>query len=209
MTKYFRSILSCLLAIVLLASMLPMSASAASAPFSDVSPSDWFSAPVAWAVDNNITGGIGNGKFGPNNPCTRAQVVTFLWAANGKPEPQNTINPFTDVPNNAWYLKPVLWAVEQGITGGTSATTFGPNQTCTRAQIATFLYAAQGKPAVSSKSPFTDVADTDWYAAPVIWAVENGITGGTSPTTFGPNANCTRAQVVTFLYANAGKPPIK
>ena len=138
--------------------------------------------------------------FAPEEACTRAQVVTFLWAANGKPEPASMNNPFTDVSDDAWYLKPVLWAVEQGITTGTSETTFGPEQTCTRAQIATFLYAAAKKPAVSGKSPFADVANTDWFAKPVIWAKEAGVTGGISDTQFGPNQVCTRAQVVTFLY---------
>ncbi len=205
MNKHFRSLLSMLLALVLLAGALPMTAAAASTPFTDVSSTDWYAAPVMWAVENNITGGIGNGQFGPNNPCTRAQVVTFLWAANGKPEPKTTINPFADVPIGAWYLKPVLWAVEQGITGGTSANTFSPEQECTRAQIVTFLYAAAGKPAVSStKSEFIDVLSTDWFVKPVIWAKENDITGGTGPNTFGPLDVCTRGQVVTFLFKAYG-----
>ncbi len=169
-------------------------------PFTDVNESDWYYAPVMWARANNVTGGTSATTFGPNDGCTRAQVVTFLWAANGKPEPASMDNPFTDVPNDAWYLKPVLWAVEQGITGGVAEGKFGPDQTCTRAQIATFLYAAKGKPAVSGKSPFDDVADTDWFANPVIWAKENEVTGGISATEFGPNQVCTRAQVVTFLY---------
>ena len=128
MTKPLRSILSCLLAIVLVAGMLPTAAFAASTPFSDVSANDWFANPVLWAVEKGITNGISPTQFGPNNPCTRAQVVTFLWAAEGKPEPNSTDNPFSDVPNNAWYLKPVLWAVERGITGGTSPTTFSPDR---------------------------------------------------------------------------------
>ena len=169
-------------------------------PFTDVAPGDWFAKPVLWAVDNNVTGGIGNGMFGPNNPCTRAQVVTFLWAANGKPEPTSSNNPFTDVPGDAWYLKPVLWAVERGITGGTSPTTFSPDAECTRAQIVTFLYAAAGKPSMSGGNPFQDVSRDDWYFPPILWAKETGITGGTSPTTFGPLNVCTRGQVVTFLY---------
>ena len=200
MNKGFRSILSLLLAVILLAGALPISAAAASTPFTDVSSSDWYAAPVLWAVENNITGGIGNGLFGPNNPCTRAQVVTFLWAANGKPEPKSFLNPFDDVADNAWYLKPVLWAVENGITGGISKHEFGPEQTCTRAQIVTFLYAAQGKPPVYGSSSFADVADRDWYATPVIWAAENDVTGGIGNGMFGPNQTCTRAQVVTFLY---------
>ena len=169
-------------------------------PFTDVANGDWFAKPVLWAVDNNVTGGIGNGMFGPNNPCTRAQVVTFLWAANGKPEPTSSNNPFSDVPGDAWYLKPVLWAVERGITGGTSPTTFSPDQECTRAQIVTFLYAAAGKPNASGTNLFLDVSNGDWYFNPILWAYQNNITGGTSPTTFGPLDVCTRSQVVTFLY---------
>jgi len=173
-------------------------------PFTDVTERDWFFEPVLWAVENKVTGGKTETTFAPNEGCTRAQVVTFLWAANGKPEPTSE-NPFTDVANDAWYLKPVLWAVENGITTGVTTTEFGPDQTCTRAQIATFLWAANGKPAVSGKSEFTDVADTDWYAAPIIWAKENDVTGGIGDGKFGPNDTCTRAQVVTFLkkvYAN-------
>ena len=169
-------------------------------PFTDVANDAWYAAPVLWAKENNVTGGTSATTFGPEDSCTRAQVVTFLWAANGKPEPKSMINPFTDVAENAWYLKPVLWAVEQGITTGVSATEFGPENTCTRAQIATFLYAAAGKPDVSGKSTFADVKDVDWFAKPVIWAKENNVTGGISPTEFGPNQVCTRAQVVTFLY---------
>ena len=169
-------------------------------PFTDVQTTDWFFAPVLWAKESGVTGGKTETTFAPNESCTRAQVVTFLWAANGKPAPKTTDNPFTDVPDNAWYLQPVLWAVENGITGGTSPTTFGPDNYCTRAQVVTFLYAAAGKPDVSGKSTFEDVADTDWFAKPVIWAKENNVTGGISPTRFGPNNVCTRAQVVTFLY---------
>ena len=168
--------------------------------FTDVLTADWFYNPVNWAVNASVTGGIGGGMFGPGNFCTRAQVVTFLYAAAGKPEVTTTDNPFEDVADDAWYLKPVLWAVENGITGGTSPTTFGPDNYCTRAQVVTFLYAAKGKPEITANSTFADVADTDWYAKPVIWAKENNVTGGISATEFGPNQTCTRAQVVTFLY---------
>jgi len=167
-------------------------------PFTDVTESDWFFEPVLWAVQEGVTGGKTETTFAPNEGCTRAQVVTFLWAANGKPEPTSE-NPFTDVSNDAWYLKPVLWAVENGITTGVTATEFGPDQTCTRAQIATFLWAANGKPAVSASSEFVDVGDTDWYSTPIIWAKENDVTGGIGDGKFGPNDTCTRAQVVTFL----------
>ena len=169
-------------------------------PFTDVKESDWFYAPVMWAVQSGVTGGKTATTFAPNEGCTRAQVVTFLWAANGKPMPETTDNPFTDIKEGDWYYNAVLWAVENGITGGTSEHTFSPNATCTRAQIATFLWAAQGKHAVSNLSGFSDVAVADWYATPVIWAKEQGITGGIGDGKFGPNQTCTRAQVVTFLY---------
>ena len=172
--------------------------------FFDVAADAWYAASVEWAAGKNITGGIGSGKFGTEVGCTRAQVVTFLWAANGKPAAKTTENPFTDVPADAWYLTPVLWAVENGITTGISADKFGPNEVCTRAQIVTFLYAAADKPAAEGSSAFNDVADDAWYAKPVLWAKENGITGGIAEGKFGPNNICTRAQVVTFLYKAFG-----
>ena len=152
-----------------------------------------------WAKDTGVTGGKTATTFAPNEGCTRAQVVTFLWAANGKPEPKSSLNPFDDVSKDAWYLKAVLWAVENGITGGVADRMFGPDQTCTRAQIVTFLYAATGKPDIVGNSIFTDVADSDWFAKPVIWAANNEVTGGIGDGKFGPNDTCTRAQVVTFL----------
>ncbi len=169
-------------------------------PFTDVANTDWFANPVLWAFDTGVTGGTSATTFGPNNFCTRAQVVTFLYAAAGKREVTAAENPFEDVADDAWYAKPVLWAVENGITSGIDATHFGPDVTCTRAQVVTFLYAAAGKPDITASSTFDDVADTDWYAKPVIWAKENDVTGGISATEFGPNQTCTRAQVVTFLY---------
>ena len=169
-------------------------------PFTDVNEVDWFYNSVMWAVENNVTGGKTATTFAPYEGCTRAQVVTFLWAANGKPEPQSMDNPFTDVAEDAWYLKPVLWAVENGITNGISETEFGPENTCTRAQIVTFLYAAVNKPEVSGSSTFIDVADDAWYLKPVLWAAENGVTGGIGDGMFGSDNTCTRCQVVTFLY---------
>ena len=169
-------------------------------PFTDVANTDCFYTPVLWAYNANVTGGTSATTFGPNNPCTRAQVVTFMWAAEGRPEPTTSKNPFTDVTEKDWYYKAVLWAVENGITYGTSATTFSPNQNCTRAQIVTFLYAAEGKPAVNSKSTFTDVANDAWFAKPVIWAAENDVTGGIGDGKFGPTDVCTRRQIVTFLF---------
>ena len=127
-------------------------------------------------------------------------MVTFLWAANGKPAPKTTENPFKDVKSTDWFYQPVLWAVENGITGGIAADQFGPNQTCTRGQIVTFLYAAVEKPEIEGSSTFKDVKDTDWFAKPVIWAAQNEVTGGIGDGKFGPNNTCTRCQVVMFLY---------
>ena len=151
-------------------------------------------------MDEGITGGINATTFAPNSGCTRGQVVTFLWRAAGEPEPSTTVNPFTDVSADAYNYKAILWAYENGITGGTTATTFAPNATCTRAQIVTFLYRADGAQTVAGGNAFTDVPADAYYADAVNWAVAEGITGGTTATTFAPNATCTRAQVVTFLY---------
>ena len=170
-------------------------------PFLDVPQDSFFEEPVTWAVSRGITNGVSATEFGPEATCNRAQVVTFLWRAAGEPEPVSMENPFTDVAVGSFYEKAVLWAVENGITNGTSATTFGPNDPCNRAAVVTFLYRAFGAPEVSTEGlPFTDVPAGSWYAAPIAWAVENGITNGLSATQFGPNASCNRAQVVTFLY---------
>ena len=169
-------------------------------PFTDVSEDQWYADPVLWAVDEGITSGTTPTTFSPDGTCTRAQVVTFLWAANGRPEPKSMENPFVDVADDAWYLKPVLWAVENGITTGVSSTEFGPENTCTRAQIVTFLYAAAGKPDVSGDSTFSDVSNDAWYLKPILWAAQNDVTGGVGDGMFGPDRECTRAQVVTFLY---------
>ena len=152
-----------------------------------------------WAVGEGITNGTTATTFSPNNACTRAQMVTFLWRAAGEPEPETTVNPFTDVSESAYYYEAVLWAVEQGITNGTTATTFAPNATVTRGQTVTFLWRNAGSPATGNGS-FTDVAAEAFYASAVAWAVSEGITNGTTATTFSPNSNCTRAQIVTFLY---------
>ena len=125
--------------------------------------------------------------------------MTFLWRAAGSPAPKSSVNPFTDVSTSAYYYDAVLWAVEQGITAGTGATTFSPDATCTRGQIVTFLYRADGT-TTSGSNPFTDVADNAYYADAVKWAVAEGVTAGTSATTFSPDASCTRSQIVTFLY---------
>ena len=169
-------------------------------PFTDVRSGDYFYAPVQWAVEKNITSGTSATTFSPNQACTRAQAVMFLWKAAGQPEPTCTSNPFLDVKSSDYYYKAVLWAVENNITSGTSDTTFSPNQSCTRGQIMTFLYKAAGSPSVSGSNPFRDVAYGDYFYRPVLWAVRNDITSGTSATAFSPSASCTRGQIVTFLY---------
>ena len=170
-------------------------------PFTDVKETDYFYEPVLWAVQNGITSGMSATKFMPGNPCTRGQVVTFLWRAAGEPEPASRVNPFTDVSASAFYYKAVLWAVEEGITTGMSATQFMPNNPCTRGQVVTFLHRAAGEPEPENpKNPFTDVKASGFYYDAVLWAVENGITTGMSATTFDPGRTCTRGQVVTFLY---------
>ena len=168
-------------------------------PFVDVPASAYYYDAVAWAVENGVTGGTTATTFSPNNACTRAQMVTFLWRAAGEPEPETTVNPFTDVSASAYYYEAVLWAVERGITNGTSATTFSPDATVTRGQTVTFLWRNAGSPAASGSS-FADVAADAYYATAVAWAANEGITSGTSATAFSPNNACTRAQIVTFLY---------
>ena len=167
-------------------------------PFSDVSTSAYYYEAVKWAAKKGITGGIGNGLFGPNQPCTRAQIVTFLWRAAGSPEPK-TMSSFADVSMDAYYAKAVAWAVENGITTGTGDGKFSPDATCTRAQSVTFLFRAIGK-LVDSKAEFSDVLTDSYYANAVAWAVENGVTNGIGDGLFGPDNSCTRAQIVTFLF---------
>ena len=173
-------------------------------PFSDIAPSDFCCDAVMWAVAKDITNGIGNYTFAPNQPCTRAQIVTFLWRAAGSPAPKSASN-FTDVPADAYYAKAVAWAVENGITGGTGDGKFSPDATCTRAQAVTFLYRASGSPAVSGNAAFTDVAADAYYAAAVTWAEKNGITGGIGGGLFGSDQSCTRGQIATFLYRARNK----
>ena len=170
-------------------------------PFADVKAGKWYEAPVLWAVERGITAGTSATEFSPDDPCTRAQIVTFIWRAKGSPEPASTENPFTDVKAGKYYYKAVLWAVENGITSGTSATTFGPDDPCTRAQVATFLWRAEGQPEPeTTDNPFADVKASKYFFKPVLWAVENEITLGTSAGKFSPDDECTRAQIVTFLY---------
>ena len=170
--------------------------------FDDVKdPAQYYYEPVYWAVDKSITTGTGAATFSPNAGCTRAQVVTFLWRAAGEPEPTKGDNPFQDVKPNAYYYKAVLWAVEKGITTGTSATTFRPDATCTRGQIVTFLWRYNDMPEpTKTDNPFADVKADQYYYKAVLWAVEKDITKGTSDTKFCPDSTCTRGQIVTFLY---------
>ena len=168
-------------------------------PFSDVSTSAYYYEAVKWAQEKGITGGIGNGLFGPNQPCTRAQIVTFLWRAAGSSEPKS-MSSFSDVSADSYYAKAVAWAVENGITTGTGDGKFSPDATCTREQAVAFLYRASGSPAVSGGSAFSDVAANAYYADAVAWAEKNGVTNGIGDGLFGPDNSCTRAQIVTFLF---------
>ena len=168
--------------------------------FVDVATGSYYENAVDWAVENGITKGTDDIHFSPGGICTRAQAVTFLWRAAGSPEPETRTMPFTDVPAGSYYYDAVLWAVENGITEGTSDTTFSPNAICTRAQIVTFLWRSEKSPAAGTANPFADVKSTAYYAGAVLWAVKEDITKGTTSTTFSPNADCTRAQIVTFLW---------
>ena len=172
--------------------------------FADVSADAYYYEAVKWAADKRITGGIGDSLFAPNQSCTRAQIVTFLWRAAGSPEPKSTNHPFADVSSSSYYEKAVLWAVENGITEGTSDTTFAPGTICTRAQGVTFLSRAAKANTASGNSNFADVDANAYYASAVKWAVDNGITNGISSSLFGPDSSCTRAQIVTFLYRMYG-----
>ena len=168
--------------------------------FVDAPVSSYFYEAVMWAVERGITTGVSANRFDPNGVCTRAQAVTFLWRAAGSPAPKTSTMPFTDVNAGSYYYDAVLWAVENGITKGTSDTTFSPNMTCSRAQIVTFLWRSEKSPAAGSRNPFADVKSTAYYADAVLWAVREDITKGTTSTTFSPDADCTRAQIVTFLW---------
>lgn len=172
-------------------------------PFTDVAEGAYYADAVAWAIQNKVTSGVSATTFAPNASCTRGQMVTFLWKAAGSPEPKSLTTAFTDVKSGAYYEKAVAWAVENKVTTGTSATTFSPDATVTRGQSVTFLWKANNSPAAASASAFTDVAASAYYASAVNWAVEKGVTSGMSATTFAPNSNCTRAQIVTFLYRAA------
>ena len=168
--------------------------------FVDVATGSYYEDAVDWAVENGITKGTDNTHFSPDGICTRAQAATFLWRAAGSPKPETRTMPFTDVLAGSYYYDAVLWAVENGITKGTSNTTFSPNMTCTRAQIVTFLWRSEKSPAAGTANLFVDVKSTAYYADAVLWAVKEDITKGTTNITFSPDADCTRAQIVTFLW---------
>ena len=168
--------------------------------FVDVATGSYYEDAVDWAVENGITQGTDDTHFSPDGICTRAQAVAFLWRAAGSPKPETCTMPFADVPAGSYYYDAVLWAVENGIAKGTSDTTFSPNMTCSRAQIVTFLWRSEKSPAAGTANPFADVKSTAYYADAVLWAVKENIAKGTTNTTFSPDADCTRAQIVTFLW---------
>ena len=168
--------------------------------FVDVATGSYYEDAVDWAVENGITKGTDDTHFSPDGICTRAQAVTFLWRAAGSPAAKSSTMPFTDVKAGSYYYDAVLWAVENGITKGTSDTMFSPDANCSRAQIVTFLWRSQKSPAAGTANPFADVKSTAYYAGAVLWAVKEDITKGTTNTTFSPDADCTRAQIVTFLW---------
>ena len=185
-----KRILSFVLTLVLALGLLSGAAFAAGG-FADVPDDAYFADAVQWAVEKKITNGTGPSTFSPDDTCTRAQMVTFLWRASGSPTPKDTKNPFSDVPRGAYYYTPVLWAVGEGITNGTTATTFSPDKTVTRAEAVTFIWRDDHNPPWVSVNPFTDVPDGVYYTTPVIWANASGITNGTDATTFSPDDPCT------------------
>lgn len=182
---------------ILLTCVLHLNVSAASR-FSDVSGSSWYADAVNWAVDNGVTSGTSSTTFSPDQPCTRAQIIAFLYRYKDSPEVSGTM-PFHDVTAH-WMQKPVLWASQNDITSGTNPTTFGPNITCTRAQVVTFLYRMQGSDEKASGQLFSDVPESNYAYDAVSWAKEHNITSGTGDGKFDPNAPCTRSQAITFLY---------
>ena len=169
------------------------------AVFSDVKDSDYFAAPVHWALEREITSGVKEGRFGPELPCTRGQIITFLWRAAGSPQPKSLAAAFQDVAEEDYFFKAVCWAVEQGITGGTGLNVFSPDMTCTRAQAVAMLYRAAGA-GTTAGTTFSDVTPDDYFAAAVQWAVDREITSGVGEGRFGPEQPCTRGQIITFLW---------
>ena len=190
---------------VTVAAMFKAEQSTGKNPFTDVPAGSYYEDAVIWAVDKGITTGTSATTFNPNGICTRAQAVTFLWRAAGSPAAKSSAMPFTDVKAGSYYETAVLWAVENGITKGTSDTMFSPDATCTRAQIVTFLWRSQKSPAAGMANPFADVAADTYYIDAVLWAVKHNITVGTTFSIFSPDEECTRAQIVTFLYRARNK----
>ena len=174
--------------------------------FRDISPDAYYFTPVIWAGSRGITSGLDETHFGPAEICNRAQVVTFLWRAAGKPEPASSRNPFLDVPRGCFYEKAVLWAFENGITTGTDITHFAPAQSCSRAQVVTFLHRFRGCPEPEGSTVFSDVPEGTFYHKPVLWAAQRGITLGMDAGRFCPELTCSRAQIVTFLYRDEKNP---
>ncbi len=198
-----KRFLSGLLAFVMILCMLPtvtLAEESSAIAFEDVDKDAYYFKAMKWAVENGITNGTSATTFSPKADCSRGQIATFLWRAYGTPEPKSLNNPFTDVKKGDFYYDAVLWAVENGITNGTSTTTFSPDESCTRAQIITFLWRAMGSQKPSGPSGFEDVLPDDYFYDAVAWDVEKGITNGMSVTRFGPDDICTRAQIVVFLY---------
>jgi len=169
-------------------------------PYTDVGESSYYYEPVQWAAGNGMTESITGTLLKPNAPCPRGEVVEFMWRAMGCPDPEPGPNPFSDVSSSDSYYDAVLWAYGAGVTTGATATTFGPGDTCTRGQVVTFLWRAQGKPATAKRTSFADVQTGQYFADAVNWAVEEGITKGTTDTSFSPGTTCSRAQILTFLY---------
>ena len=195
-----KKILAFALVLCMVFSLAPMSVMAQEGTaFTDVAETDFFYEPVLWAVEEGITNGIGNNEFDPYGLCNRAHIVTFLWRANGSPKATKVVNPFMDVKEGDFYYDAALWALENGITNGTSEYMFGATEPCTRAQVVSFLYRANGKPAYTTENPFTDIEEGTFYYDAALWALENGITTGTTETTFTPDKTVTRAEAVTFL----------
>ena len=194
--------LALLLVFVLVSALMPSALAADYVePFTDVPVGQYYAEPVSWAVAQEITNGVSKTAFAPGKTCTRAEIVTFLYRAEGKPAVSGVVNPFTDTVKGEWYEDAMLWAVQNEITNGVSKTEFAPNKTCTRAEIVTFLYRVAGKPAVADvKNPFTDTVKGEWYEDAMLWAVQNEITNGVSKTEFAPGKTCTRGEAVTFLY---------
>lgn len=194
------------LALVIIFTLLPVCASASEGVrFTDVKEGAFYYESVKWAVEQGITSGTTDTTFSPGRTCKRSEAVTFLWRAMGCPEPTVTSCPFTDVTPGKYYYKAALWAYENGIANGTSKTTFGPNEPCTRAQIVTFLFRATGEHRIQGECGFTDVSKSSSYWDAVNWASMSAITSGTTKTTFSPRKDCTRGQIVTFLYRTFAK----